>query len=209
MDPSIQQPREEGSSLSTQYEPRFQRTRWIDAGVEFDRFFDRFVPSQYENGFGWRCRTIGAGEQERVVPFESQPEKVKGIIANNAEVLLALFEETATADLDVMRRVGQNIATVRSINPNEELSIDVPTLRDAMSRRHHEGWLSQFNKDIASGRRNDSNHRGAKPFHDGAIRSGHRVGDGGLDRRCAFAFDPLRWRAISWAVSFVLTVAAH
>lgn len=149
---------------ASKYEPRFSRNRWTHAGSEIDRFFDKFVPSQYEDGFSWRCRVIGKGEEERVVAFEDQPDKIKKIIAANAEVLLELFEETNSRELDIMREAGNKIAGQGLINLNENVEGDIPSLRDDMSRRHHEKWLAQFQADIASGKRADANHRGAKPF---------------------------------------------
>lgn len=163
----MQEPLRSPESLegkATQNEAQFQRTRWTHAGAEIDRFFDRFVPSQYENGFGWRCRVIGKGEQERVIPFDAQPEKTQRIIAANAEVLLELFQETNPRDLDIMREAGKIIAAQGLFDPDKEVEGDVPSLRDNMSRRHHEKWLAQFQADLAAGKRTDGNHRGAKPF---------------------------------------------
>ncbi|MCO6431888.1 MAG: hypothetical protein J5J00_13600 [Deltaproteobacteria bacterium] len=148
----------------TEYQPRFKRSRWTHAGTEIDRFFDRFVPSQYEDGFAWRCRVIGKGEEDRIVSFEEQPEKVQRIIAANAEVLLELYQETSPTELDIMREAGKKIAVQGLINPDMTVEGDIPSLRDGMSRHHHEKWLAQFQADLASGKRTDTEHRGAKPF---------------------------------------------
>ena len=147
-----------------QYSPQFERARWTHQGPGIDRFFDQFVPMQYENGFAWRCQVIGQGEEGRIVPFDKQPEKVQRIIATNAEVLLELFQEINPGDLDIMREVGKQIAALGSFDQQQLVKVDIPTLRDQMSRRHHEKWLAQFKEDLAAGKRTDADHRGAKPF---------------------------------------------
>ena len=154
----------EKSTVIAHSGPQFERTRWTHQGAAIDRFFDQFVPMQYENGFAWRCRVIGKGEEERIIPFHEQPTKVQRIIAANAEVLLELFQETNPSDLDLMREAGKQIAALGLFNPQQPVEADIPTLRDQMSRRHHEKWLAQFTADLAAGKRTDADHRGAKPF---------------------------------------------
>ena len=155
---------EKPTTEAAQYNPLFERTRWTHEGTAIDRFFDHFVPMQYETGFAWRCRVIGKGEEERIIPFDNQPEKVQRIIAANAEVLLELFQETTPGDLDMMCKAGKHIADLGLFDPQQPVEADIPELRDQMSRRHHAKWLAQFNSDLAAGKRTDADHRGAKPF---------------------------------------------
>lgn len=142
----------------------FERGRWTHSGADIERFFARFVPAQYETGFIWRCAVIGKGEEARAIPWDQRSADERIIIARNAEVLLELFEETAPGDLDMMREAGKQIALRGAIDPDAELDVDIPELRESMARRHHEKWYAQFLKDIESGKRKDFNHRGAKPY---------------------------------------------
>lgn len=160
---SAHNPERDPSSAEV-YEPRFLRMRWTYPGTALDRFFDSFVPMQYEQGFAWRCRVIGQGEQARVKPFQEQPERVQRIIASNAEVLLELFVETEPLRLDLMRAAGKLLATQDITSPDQIVEADAPVLREGMARRHHDKWLAQFYADIAKGIRSDPDHRGAKPY---------------------------------------------
>ncbi len=147
-----------------QHEPRFSRERFLPAARELDRFFDSFVPLQYEQGFSWRCQIIGQGEQQRAKPFDQQPERIQKIIAGNAEILLELLVETGPLQLDLMRAAGKILATLDIQGPDSVVDADIPVLREDMARRHHEKWLAQFKADIESGRRSDHDHRGAKAY---------------------------------------------
>lgn len=156
-----QRPREEPQAQS-----EFTRSRWTHSGTEIDQFFQRFVPSQYEDGFCWRCKAIGEGEETRTTPFDQHPRNVQELIARNAEVLLELYEETSPSELDRMRESGKILLdhSGTSISLNGKVEGDIPSMREGMARRHHEKWLAQFREDLAAERRQDPEHRGAKPF---------------------------------------------
>jgi hypothetical protein len=156
-----------GSGTAMPYSPRFERETWRVSDPSLSRFFDRFVPTQYEQGFAWRCRCIGGNEVQRTTPFEEQSETVQKIIANNAEVLLQLYTGTPPQNLDMMRDAGKQILTHGLVNPSEEHAWDLPELRVEMASRHHATWRIQALKDIAAGRRSDPDHRGiAENIHD-------------------------------------------
>jgi hypothetical protein len=146
------------------YEPRFQRTRWLHEGIVIDRFFDQFVPMQYEQGFAWRCQVVGKGQEERIISFDNKPKEDQKIIVANAEVLLELFQKTDPGQLDIMRQAGKSIVDSQTIDLKELLAKDIHALSDRMGRQHHEDWLAQFQADIKSGKRSDIDHPGAKPF---------------------------------------------
>lgn len=148
------------------YLPRFERKIWTHQGKQFDQFFDVFVPGQYEDGFIWRCHVLGGDELREAIPFENKPLWKHKVIASNAELLLELFEEFSADERLQMRAVGKKILELGIINPVEELSGDLPELRDRMSRRHHHKWVEQYLKDIEAGNRIDSNHRRAVPFEE-------------------------------------------
>jgi hypothetical protein len=148
------------------YEPRFQRSKWTHVGEQFDRFFDSFVPRQYDQGFGWRCQVLGQidpVEGQRFKEFESLSPHHK-VIAANAEVLLVMFENMPPETLDQMREAGKAVVLQGVMHPSEEINGDIPALRAEQSRKHHAAWLEQFNASIAAGTRQDTNHRGAVPF---------------------------------------------
>lgn len=146
----------------------FFRSRWTHAGPDVGQFFQQFVPNQYAVGFCWRCQVIGGGEESRTTPFENQSRPVQEIIAKNAEVLLELFEETVPLELDLMRASGKIIlqSDIKSIDLEARVEGDLPALRESMGRRHHAKWLEQFQADLATGKRSDPDHRGAKPYED-------------------------------------------
>jgi mannose-6-phosphate isomerase-like protein (cupin superfamily) len=142
----------------------FERTRWQPGNKALNIFFDNFVPYQYQEGFAWRCRVIGQGEQSRAKPFTEHTPAMQATIAANAEVLLELYQETPAFELDIMRTIGQGIRAQQPLAPESGFEGTFGAFCEGISRRHHDKWLAQFQKDIESGKRNDSHHRGAKPF---------------------------------------------
>ncbi len=157
--------KESGQNELGQQKSAFARAIWTHAGQEPDRFFQAFVPHQYDVGFCWRCKVI-PGEEHRAIPFDEQPRATQERIATNAEVLLQLFEETPPADLDIMRAAGKTLLQHggQEITRESVVDGDIPSLREGMSKRHHEKWLVQFRADIRDGKRDDTDHRGALPF---------------------------------------------
>ena len=154
------------SNDAPQKDNSFTRSRWVHPGAELNQFFQRFVPSQYEEGFCWRCKAIGEGEETRTTPFTEHPRNIQELIARNAEILLELYEETLPKELDIMRQSSKILLRHSGVQIALDTHVigDIPSLRDGMARRHHSKWLSQFQEDLAAGRRTDSGHRGAKPF---------------------------------------------
>lgn len=145
------------------YQAQFPRAQWHPYNRDLDRFFDAFVPAQYEAGFAWRCKMLGGEEVERAVPFQEQPDKKKLLIAGNAEVLLNLFQGTHHSDLDAMRRDGKLISE-RGIFDHKNTVLDGLPDWEPMAKEHHEKWLANFRAMLASGKRNDAQHPGNREY---------------------------------------------
>lgn len=146
-----------------EYQPRFQRSQWHPQNRGLDRFFDFFVPAQYEAGFAWRCKMLGGNEEKRAVPFEEHPDRMKCVIAGNAEVLLKLFLTTPPAELDSMRQAGKVILERGIFDFKTATLGDLPSW-EPMARAHHEKWLANFRTALASGKRTDADHRGNQEY---------------------------------------------
>jgi mannose-6-phosphate isomerase-like protein (cupin superfamily) len=142
----------------------FERTRWQPKNNALNTFFDNFVPYQYQEGFAWRCQVIGQGEQSRAKPFGEHTLAMQATIAANAEELLELYQETPAFELDIMRKIGQGIRAQKPLAAESGFEGKFSAFCEGISRRHHDKWLAQFREDIQSGKRKDSDHRGAKPF---------------------------------------------
>lgn len=146
-----------------EYQAQFPRAQWHPNNRALDRFFDAFVPAQYEAGFAWRCKMLGGNEANRVVPFQEQRDNIKLLIAGNAEVLLNLFQGTPHSDLDAMRQAGKMISELGIFNHKTTVIDGLPSW-EPMAKEHHEKWLANFRAALASGKRNDAEHRGNREY---------------------------------------------
>lgn len=146
-----------------EYQARFPRAQWHPENRGLDRFFDFFVPAQYEAGFAWRCRMLRGEEEKRATSFEEHTDQMKRIIAGNAEVLLKLFQATPPSELDAMRQAGKVILE-RGIFDFKQTVIGGLPSWEPMARAHHEKWLANFRAALDAGKRNDADHRGNKEY---------------------------------------------
>ena len=148
------------------YQPRFQREHWGPQSRAADVFFDQFVPAQYAEGFGWRCQCLGGEELARFKSFEEQPERIKTIIAHNAELLLELLCSYPPEKLDEIRSAGKKLIEEGLVSVGAEYDFDLQDIREEMGIKHHAKWLAKFKQDVQDGKR-EANHRGiAERFED-------------------------------------------
>jgi hypothetical protein len=145
------------------YQAQFPRAQWYPHDRALDRFFDAFVPAQYEAGFAWRCKMLGGNEAKRAVPFQEQPDSMKTLIAGNAEVLLNLFQGTPHSDLDAMRQAGEVISE-RAIFDHKNTVLDGLPGWEPMAKAHHDKWLTNFRAALASKKRFDADHSGNREY---------------------------------------------